>query len=294
MTNSSSLSPAPWLASARAFRIGQHPVGGGAPMVLLAGPCVIQTREHTLELAARIAEVADRVGVPLVFKASYDKANRSSGSSFRGVGIERGLAIMAEVKQRLGLPLLTDVHTEEQAPLAAEVIDLLQLPAFLCRQTDFVQAIGRAAVARGRAVNVKKGQFLAPEDVAQVAKKLAEVGCHDVLLTERGVSFGYHQLVTDFRALAIMANTTGLPVCFDATHSVQEPGGKGTASGGRREFVPLLARAACAVGIHALFLEVHEDPDRAPSDGPNMVPLAQLEGVLRACKAMDAAVRAAG
>ncbi len=277
------------LTACRSFHIGNIPVGGAHPLVLLAGPCVIESREHTLELAGRIKEITDRLGVPLVFKASYDKANRSSISSYRGPGIEKGLEILADVKATLGTPLLTDVHREEEAPLAAATCDLLQIPAFLCRQTDLVQAIGRA----GKPVNVKKAQFIAPEDIVNIVWKLKEVGCEEVLLTERGTSFGYHNLVSDFRGLPTMQNLTELPVCFDATHSVQQPGGLGNATGGKREFVPVLARAACAVGINALFMEVHDNPAQAKSDGPNLVPLAELEKLLEICLALDASVRSA-
>ncbi len=275
------------LVKCRSFSVGEVPIGGHHPFALLAGPCVIESREHTLEMAEAVKAIAARVGVPLIFKASYDKANRSAGSSFRGPGLDKGLEILGEVRSRFNLPVVTDVHREEDAPAVAAVCDLLQIPAFLCRQTDFVEAVGRA----GKPVAVKKGQFLAPEDMANVAAKLRGVGCQDVMLTERGVSFGYHQLVSDFRALAIMRETTGLPVCFDATHSVQQPGGLGTTTGGKREFVPLLARAACAVGINALFLEVHDKPDEAKSDGPNMVPLAELEELLSLCVEIDRSVR---
>jgi len=277
------------LVTCRTFLIGDVPVGGRHPLVLLAGPCVIESHEHTLMLAGEIKAVARRLGMPLVFKASYDKANRSSGASFRGPGLEEGLGILAAVKRVHGLPVLTDVHKEEEAPAVASACDLLQIPAFLCRQTDFVQAVGRA----GKPVAVKKGQFLAPEDIANVVSKLKEVGCEDVLLTERGVSFGYHNLVSDFRALPSMQRLTGLPVCFDATHSVQQPGGLGNATGGKREFIPTLSRAACAVGINALFLEVHDNPAAAKSDGPNVVPLSELEGLLRICMTIDGAVRKA-
>lgn len=258
------------------FRIGPVPVGGASPTVLLAGPCVIESEEHLLKMAEGVRAAAEEAGFPLVFKASFDKANRTSASSYRGPGLDAGLRLLARVKEETGLPVVTDVHTEEQAGPAAEVCDLLQIPAFLCRQTDFVQAVGRT----GKPVNVKKGQFLAPGDVANIVAKLDEVGAEAVLLTERGVTFGYGNLVTDFRGLAVMARETGKPICFDATHSVQEPGGRGTASGGRREHVPLLCRAACAVGVNALFLETHDDPDRALSDGPNMVPLSDLRRLL--------------
>lgn len=275
------------LQRTRTFRIGSVPVGGESPLVLIAGPCVIESREHAIELAGRIAEAAQHTGIPYVFKASYDKANRSSVDSFRGPGLQRGLEILAEIKQRHGLAVLTDVHKEEEAAPAAEVCDILQIPAFLGRQTDFVQAVGRA----GKPVNVKKAQFMAPEDVLNIVGKLRHAGCEDVLLTDRGTSFGYRNLVSDFRGLEIMRAETGMPVCFDATHSVQQPGGLGHASGGRREFVPLLARAACAVGVNALFIEVHDNPDAAKSDGPNMVPLDHLEDLLRVCLALDAVVR---
>lgn len=278
----------PQFLSSRTIHIGKIPVGGESPLCLIAGPCVIESREHILFMAENLKAICERLSLPLVFKASYDKANRSAGASFRGPGLEKGLEILAEVKQRFGLPILTDVHTEEQAPIAAQVCDILQIPAFLCRQTDFVQAVGRA----GRAVNVKKGQFLAPWDVKNVVDKLREVGCTDVLLTERGTSFGYGALVTDFRSLPLMQATSGgMPVCFDGTHSVQEPGALGTATGGKREFVPLLCRAACAAGVSALFIETHDHPDQAKSDGPNMVPLAQMERLLESCLAIDSAVR---
>ncbi len=275
------------LLSCRKFRIGNVSVGGEHPLVLFAGPCVIESPEHTLEMAARIKDVAERVGVPLVFKASYDKANRSSGSSWRGPGLRKGLDVLRDVTRLHGLPILTDVHKEEEAVEAADVCDILQIPAFLCRQTDFVQAVGRV----GKPVNVKKAQFIAPEDVANVVSKLKDVGCEDVLLTERGTSFGYQNLVSDFRSLPTMQKLTGLPVCFDATHSVQQPGGLGNATGGKREFVPTLARAACGVGVNALFMEVHDSPEKALSDGPNMVPLTELENVLRGCLAIDGALR---
>ncbi|MEQ8820468.1 MAG: 3-deoxy-8-phosphooctulonate synthase [Sumerlaeia bacterium] len=268
------------------FHIGPVPVGGGAPMVLIAGPCVIESPEHTEFMAREIKAITDRLGVPLVFKASFDKANRSSGASFRGPGLEEGLRVLGAIKAGLGVPVLTDVHTEEQAPVIAQVCDILQIPAFLCRQTDFVEAVGRA----GKPVNVKKGQFMAPRDIKNVADKLKAVGCEDVLLTERGVTFGYGNLVVDFRSLPTMRAATGLPVCFDATHSVQQPGGLGHATGGDREFVPVLARAACAVGIDALFMEVHDNPDAAKSDGPNMVPLSELELTLRRCLAVGRAL----
>ncbi len=271
----------------RKISVGGIPIGGDAPLVLIAGPCVIESEDHLLFMADSLKKICARLNIPLVFKASYDKANRTSLDSYRGPGLDEGLRMLERVKRETGAPVLTDVHTEEQAAAAADACDILQIPAFLCRQTDFVQAIGRA----GKPVNVKKGQFLAPWDIVNVTKKLAGSGCEEVLLTERGVSFGYGSLVTDFRSLPIMRELTGLPVCFDATHSVQEPGGLGSATGGKRQFVPPLARAACAVGVNALFLETHDIPDEAKSDGPNMVPLAAVEALLQSCKAIDHAVR---
>ena len=275
------------LTACREFPIGNVSVGAGNPLVLIAGPCVIESREHALMMARRIAEITARLGLPFIFKASYDKANRSSAESYRGPGLAEGLDILAEIKDTTGLPVLTDVHKEDEAAPAGEVCDCLQIPAFLCRQTDFVQAVGKA----GCPVAVKKGQFLSPEDIVNVVEKLRRVNCQDILITERGASFGYHNLVSDFRALATMQSLTGLPVCFDATHSVQQPGGLGTTTGGKREFVPLLARAACATGINALFVEVHDQPGKALSDGPNMLPLDELETMLRGCLAIDRALR---
>jgi 2-dehydro-3-deoxyphosphooctonate aldolase (KDO 8-P synthase) len=236
---------------------------GGGELLVIAGPCVIEGAELTLRHARRVADIARKHGVSAVFKCSFDKANRTSGKSFRGPGLEEGLRVLAKVKQETGLPVLTDVHEAGQCAAAAEVVDVLQIPAFLCRQTDLLLAAGRT----GRAVNVKKGQFLAPEDMKNAVEKLSEAGCKDVLLTERGASFGYHNLVVDMRSLIIMRKFA--PVCFDATHSVQQPGSQGNASGGDRTLAPPLARAAAAVGIDALFCEVHEDPARALSDGPN-------------------------
>lgn len=271
----------------RRFQVGSVPVGGDSPLALIAGPCVIESRQHAHDLAGAIKAIADELRVPFVFKASYDKANRSAIASYRGPGMEEGLDILASIRREHAVPVLTDIHTPEQAVPVAAVCDIIQVPAFLSRQTDFLLAAARA----GKPVNVKKAQFMAPEDIRNVAEKLREGGCEDVLLTERGSCFGYHNLVTDFRGLATMREATGLPVCFDATHSVQQPGGLGHASGGRREFVPLLARAACAVGVNALFMEVHENPENALSDGPNMVPLSALREVLETCVAIDAALR---
>jgi 2-dehydro-3-deoxyphosphooctonate aldolase (KDO 8-P synthase) len=257
--------------------------GPGAPLALICGPCQIESRDHALWLAEKIAAIAKAAGVPLVFKASYDKANRTSLKGARGVGIEAGLRILAEIRDSLGVPVLTDVHTEEQCAVAGAVVDMLQIPAFLCRQTDLLIAAART----GRAINVKKGQFLAPWDMANVAAKIAESGNSRITLCERGASFGYNTLVTDFRALPIMART-GYPVIFDATHSVQQPGGLGGASGGQREFAPVLARAAVAVGVAGVFVEAHDDPDRAPSDGPNMIPLDWLATLLPELVALHA------
>jgi 2-dehydro-3-deoxyphosphooctonate aldolase (KDO 8-P synthase) len=265
-------------------RVGPHVVGEDRPMLWIAGPCVIESREHALRHAERLRAVADEVGVPLCYKSSYDKANRSSGKSFRGLGIDEGLAILAEVREKIGVPVLTDFHTPDEAKAAGQAVDVLQVPAFLCRQTDMLLA----AAATGKAVNVKKGQFLAPHDMKNVAEKLREGGCHDILLTERGVTFGYGALVVDFRSLPIL-RSFGHPVVFDATHSVQRPGGLGDRSGGDRREVPALARAAVAVGIDALFTEVHEDPDHAPSDGPNMLALDTVKPLLERLLAIRAA-----
>jgi 2-dehydro-3-deoxyphosphooctonate aldolase (KDO 8-P synthase) len=273
----------------RLVSIGEIAVGGGRPLAVIAGPCVIESKESALRHAARLKEVADRVGVPYIFKASFDKANRSSVKSFRGPGLEAGLQILAEVKERIGVPVLTDIHEKEQVGPAKEIIDILQIPAFLCRQTDLVLAVARS----GRVVNVKKGQFLAPWDIANVVEKILSAGNQQILLTERGVSFGYNNLISDMRALVVMREL-GYPVVFDATHSLQLPGGLGHASGGERKFIPFLARAAAAAGIDVLFMEVHEDPDRALSDGPNSLPLADFEGLLRVIKAIDNVIKSKG
>jgi 2-dehydro-3-deoxyphosphooctonate aldolase (KDO 8-P synthase) len=266
----------------RVVQIGTIPIGNQLPFVLIAGPCQIESRAHALEVAQALAELSAAAHVPVIYKSSYDKANRTSATAARGVGMAEGLNILAEVRERTGLPVLTDVHAPDQCAPAAEVVDVLQIPAFLCRQTDLLLAAGRT----GRAINVKKGQFLAPWDMANVAAKIAGTGNHNILLCERGVSFGYNMLVSDFRALPIMART-GYPVVFDATHSVQQPGGQGTSSGGQREFAPVLARAALAVGVAALFMETHPDPDHAPSDGPNMIPLRDMPALVARLKALD-------
>jgi 2-dehydro-3-deoxyphosphooctonate aldolase (KDO 8-P synthase) len=266
----------------RTVHVGDIAIANHLPFALIAGPCQIESRAHALEVAAALRELSATSGVPVIYKSSYDKANRTSASAARGVGMAAGLAILAEVRDQTGLPTLTDVHAENQCAPAAEAVDVLQIPAFLCRQTDLLLAAGRT----GRAINVKKGQFLAPWDMANVAAKIASTGNHNILLCERGASFGYNMLVSDFRALPIMART-GYPIVFDATHSVQQPGGQGTSSGGQREFAPVLARAALAVGVAAIFIETHPDPDRAPSDGPNMIPLREMPALVARLKAFD-------
>ena len=263
--------------------VAGHPIANDRPLTLIAGPCQLESREHALEMAFALKQMTTRLGIGLIYKTSFDKANRTSLDSRRGLGLEAALPIFAEIRDSLGLPLLTDVHESGQCAALADVVDVLQIPAFLCRQTDLLVA----AAKTGRVVNVKKGQFLAPWDMMNVANKIVEAGNPDVLLTERGASFGYNTLVSDMRALPIMA-ATGCPVVFDATHSVQQPGGQGTTSGGQREFVEVLARAAVAVGVAAVFIETHEDPDNAPCDGPNMVPLSQLEALLKRLMAFDA------
>ena len=262
-------------------------IGEGNPLTLIGGPCVIESESSTLKMAAEIKKVCDRLNVPFIFKSSFDKANRTSIHSFRGQPIDRGLAILQRVKEELDVPVLTDIHLPEQAATVAEVVDVLQIPAFLCRQTDLLVA----AAATGKTINVKKGQFLAPWDMKHVVTKIEESGHHNIMVTERGTTFGYNNLVVDFRSLPQM-RSLGYPVVFDATHSVQMPGGKGSSSGGQREFVPYLARAAAAVGIDALFMEIHEDPDNALSDGANMIPIARLETVLREIISVRQAIEA--
>ncbi|MCX8098259.1 MAG: 3-deoxy-8-phosphooctulonate synthase [Casimicrobiaceae bacterium] len=266
-------------------------VGLDRPLFLIAGPCVIESEALQIDTAGALAEICRMLDIPLIFKSSYDKANRSSGTSFRGLGLDEGLRILAEVRRQIGVPVLTDVHTVEEIPRVAAVVDVLQTPAFLCRQTDFIQAVA----ATGKPVNIKKGQFLAPEDMKHVVAKAraANGGADTILVCERGVSFGYHNLVSDMRSLMIMRET-GCPVVFDATHSVQLPGGQGHASGGRREFVPVLARAAVAAGIAGLFMETHPAPDRALSDGPNAWPLARMKPLLSELKEIDALVKRHG
>jgi 2-dehydro-3-deoxyphosphooctonate aldolase (KDO 8-P synthase) len=276
------------VSAPRRVAIGAVTLGNDLPMVLIAGPCQIESRDHAREVAAALAEMARAAGIGLIYKSSFDKANRTSVAGARGVGMEKGLGILAEIREQFSLPVLTDVHEPAQCAAAAEAVDVLQIPAFLCRQTDLLLAAGRT----GRAVNVKKGQFLAPWDMANVAAKIASTGNEKILLTERGASFGYNMLVNDFRALPIMAET-GYPVIFDATHSVQQPGGRGTSSGGERRFAPILARAALAVGVAAVFIETHPDPDRAPSDGPNMIPLAGMPALIARLKGFDALAKSA-
>jgi 2-dehydro-3-deoxyphosphooctonate aldolase (KDO 8-P synthase) len=256
--------------------------GNDLPFVLIAGPCALESRQHALETALALKEMTDKLGIPLIYKTSFDKANRSSLGTGRGMGLQDSLGIFAEIRESLGIPVLTDVHEREQCAQAAEAVDVLQIPAFLCRQTDLLIAAGNT----GKVVNVKKGQFLAPWDMKNVVAKIASTGNDKILLCERGVSFGYNTLVNDMRALPILAQT-GYPVVFDATHSVQQPGGKGDRTGGEREFAPILARAAIAIGVAAVFIETHQDPDRAPSDGPNMLPLHAMPAILAWLKALD-------
>jgi 2-dehydro-3-deoxyphosphooctonate aldolase (KDO 8-P synthase) len=270
----------------REISIDSIKIGAGRPLVLIAGPCVIESEEATLRHAERLLTICNGLSMPLIFKASYDKANRTSIGAFRGPGLKEGLRILAKVKSSLGLPVLSDIHSIEQIAPAAEVLDVLQIPAFLCRQTDLLIAAARS----GRVVNVKKGQFLAPWDMKNVAGKLAASGNENIILTERGVSFGYNNLVVDMRSFPVM-RASGYPVVFDATHSVQLPGGQGESSGGQREFVEYLSRAAVATGIDGIFMEVHEDPDKALCDGPNSIPLSELVLLLKKLRAIDAVVK---
>jgi len=266
----------------QAVTVGQVTLGNDLPLVLIAGPCQMESRDHALECASALKQFAQAAGIGLIYKSSFDKANRTSLGGKRGIGLTEALPVFAEIKESLGLPVLTDIHDEGQCVPAAEVVDVLQIPAFLCRQTDLLLAAGKT----GAAINVKKGQFLAPWDMANVADKVASTGNRRIMLTERGVSFGYNTLVTDFRSLPIMAKT-GWPVIMDATHAVQAPGGQGGASGGDRRFAPVLARAAVAVGVAGVFIETHPDPDRAPSDGPNMIALADMPELIASLMAFD-------
>ncbi len=267
----------------RIVTVGGIAIGGANPIALICGPCQLETLDHARMMAEKIAQACAPTGTKFIFKASYDKANRSSLGTGRGLGMERGLEILGRIREEFGVPVLTDVHETAHCAVAAQVVDVLQIPAFLCRQTDLLLAAGET----GKAVNIKKGQFLAPWDMANVAAKLESTGNRNILLCERGTSFGYNALVTDFRGLPVMA-ATGWPVVFDATHSVQQPGGLGGSSGGQREFAPVLARAACAVGVSAVFIETHQDPDNAPSDGPNMIPITQMAGLIADLRAFDA------
>ena len=275
------------MADQKSVTIGKTETANDRPFTLIAGPCAMESRQHALEMSAALCEMTASLGLDFIYKTSFDKANRTSNKSPRGVGLSDALPVFAEVKETHGCPVLTDVHEPEQCAAAAEVVDVLQIPAFLCRQTDLLIAAGQT----GKAVNVKKGQFLAPWDMKQVVAKIADTGNEKILLTERGASFGYNTLVSDMRSLPIMAQN-GYPIVFDATHSVQQPGGQGTTSGGQREFVPALARAAIAVGVAAVFIETHQKPDSAPSDGPNMVPLDQLELLLSQLVAFDQIAKA--
>ena len=267
--------------------IGDIQIGGTHPIALITGPCQLESLDHARMMAEKIAGACAPTGTKFIFKASYDKANRSSISTQRGLGMDKGLEILGRIKAEFGVPILTDVHDAAQCAPAAEVCDVLQIPAFLCRQTDLLLAAGET----GAAINVKKGQFLAPWDMGNVAEKIASTGNGRLMLCDRGTSFGYNTLVTDFRGLPIMAQT-GYPTVFDATHSVQQPGGQGTTSGGQREFAPVLARAACAVGVSALFIETHQDPDNAPSDGPNMIPVDQMGALIKTLRDFDALAKA--
>ncbi|HEU5046378.1 MAG TPA: 3-deoxy-8-phosphooctulonate synthase [Rickettsiales bacterium] len=269
--------------------VGGVTFGNDLPFVLIAGPCQMETRDHAMMMAEKLVGIAKDLNIPFIYKTSFDKANRTSLKGKRGIGLKDSLPVFAEIKKTFGCPVLTDVHTEQQCAEVAEVVDILQIPAFLCRQTDMLLA----AAKTGKVVNVKKGQFLAPWDMKNVADKIEAGGNSQILLTERGASFGYNTLVTDFRALPIMAET-GYPIIFDATHSVQQPGGQGTSSGGDRRFVPPLARAAAAVGVAGIFMETHQDPDNAPSDGPNMVKLSELADLLKSLKEIDNLTKATG
>jgi 2-dehydro-3-deoxyphosphooctonate aldolase (KDO 8-P synthase) len=270
------------MAAPRHVHVGNVAIGNDRPLALIAGPCQLESRQHAMEMSHALVEIAGRLGMGLIYKTSFDKANRTSASGARGLGLEKSLPIMAEIREKWGCPVLTDIHDVAQCAPVAEAVDVLQIPAFLCRQTDLLLA----AAKTGRAVNVKKGQFLAPWDMKNVAAKISGAGNDKILLTERGASFGYNTLVTDMRGLPIMAET-GYPIVMDATHAVQQPGGQGSSSGGDRRFAPVLARAAVAVGIAAVFMETHQDPDRAPSDGPNMIHLKDMPAILQTLQEFD-------
>tara|TARA_X000000950_G_scaffold97217_1_gene122914 strand:- start:20413 stop:21231 length:819 start_codon:yes stop_codon:yes gene_type:complete len=270
----------------KTIKLNNFEIANNKPMTLIAGPCQMESRDHAFEMCGALTELARKLDIPFIYKSSFDKANRTSLHGQRGLGLEKALDVFKDLKQQFGMPMITDVHTEEQCSIAADIVDVIQIPAFLCRQTDLLIA----AAKTGAIVNIKKGQFLAPWDMQNVAKKVSESGNDNIMLTERGASFGYNTLVSDMRSLPIMAQT-GYPVIFDATHSVQQPGGQGTSSGGDRTMVPVLARAAVAVGVAGVFMEVHQDPDNAPSDGPNMVKLADLPEVLDQLLAFDAVIK---
>ncbi len=275
------------MATPRHIAVGGIDIGNDLPLAMIAGPCVMESRDHAMEMSGALAEMAKKLGIGLIYKTSYDKANRTSGGSVRGVGLDEALPVFADIRKETGLPVLTDVHEPDHCAQAAEAVDVLQIPAFLCRQTDLLTAAGKT----GKPVNVKKGQFLAPWDMANVVSKIEDTGNSNVMVCERGASFGYNALVSDMRSLPILAQT-GCPVVFDATHSVQQPGGQGTHSGGQREFAPVLARAAVAVGVAAVFMETHQDPDNAPSDGPNMIPLDQLPDIVETLLEIDRLAKA--
>ena len=275
------------MTAARHVTVGNVAIGNDRPLALIAGPCALESRAHAREMCQALTEITGKLGIGLIYKTSFDKANRTSADSPRGMGMDKSLPILAELRETFGCPVLTDVHDPAQCAPVAEAVDVLQIPAFLCRQTDLLIAAGET----GRAINVKKGQFLAPWDMKQVVAKIAQTGNHNVLLCERGASFGYNTLISDMRSLPILAET-GYPVVFDATHSVQQPGGQGTKSGGQREFVPVLARAAVAVGVAAVFMETHQDPDSAPSDGPNMVRLKDMPALLKTLMDFDRLAKA--
>lgn len=275
------------MTSHKHVRVGNLMLGNDLPLAIVAGPCQLETRDHALFMAEALTTLCHKLKIPFIFKTSYDKANRTSASGQRGLGLDKSLAIFREIRETFGCPVLTDVHSPEQCAEVADTVDVLQIPAFLCRQTDLLLAAGET----GKVINVKKGQFLAPWDAANIVKKVETTGNHSIILCERGVTFGYNRLVVDMRSLPIMAKT-GYPVMFDATHSVQEPGGQGSSSGGQREFAPVLARAAVAIGVSSVFLETHQDPDQAPSDGPNMIYLKDMERVLTELKTLDAFAKA--
>ena len=275
------------MVQAHTVKVGDLEIANDKPLTIIAGPCQMESRQHAQDMSGTLAEIGKTLDIGIIYKTSFDKANRTSASSARGLGLEAAAPVFAEIKEMTGLPIITDVHDASQCVPAAAAVDVLQIPAFLCRQTDLLVAAGET----GKPINVKKGQFLAPWDMANVAEKIKETGNANIMLCERGSSFGYNTLVTDMRALPVLANT-GFPVVFDATHSVQKPGGQGTTSGGQREFAPVLARAAVSVGIAAIFMETHQDPDNAPSDGPNMIPLCEISGVIETLMEFDTIAKA--